>query len=181
MEKIYTWLGKFGLTLPGNSEFECGFYTALLLAAAVFFLLFVICLILKLLFRKPAVPGVTLEREDGNIFISRNAIFTAVSHLESEFPELEIMKVVMQRSRSRELGLIVTVMFDERNNSFVTVAGMFKQRIFAMLNKSFGIDSVTSVAINLAKIPAGKYDDEDDSSYKNPGVPAGHNGFISGV
>lgn len=178
MEKFYNWLEKMAVNLPGDTEFERGFYTALLLAAAVFFLLFVLCLILKLIFRKPAIPGVTLEREDGNIFISRNAIFTAVCRLEYEFPELEILKVAMTRNRRRELGLNVTVLFDERDNAFDAVAGSFKQRVFAMLNKSFGIDSVKSVAINLAKIPAVKDVDEDDSS-KN--VPPISNTFTPGV
>ena len=178
MDKLYSWLEKMAVNVPAATEFERGFYTALLLAAAVFFLLFVLCLILKLLFRKPAIPGITLEREDGNIFISRNAVFTAVSRLEYEFPELEILKVTMVRNRRRELGLNITVLFDERDNSFDAVAGALKQRTFTMLNKSFGIDSVKSVAINLAKIPAGRDVDEDDSS-KN--VQPVSNTFVSGI
>ena len=70
------------------------------------------------------------------------------------------------------------MLFDERDNAFDAVAGSFKQRVFAMLNKSFGIDSVKSVAINLAKIPAVKDVDEDDSS-KN--VPPISNTFTPGV
>ena len=74
---------------------------------------------LRLIFRKPAVPGVTLEREDGNIFISRNAIFTAVCRLESSFPELEILKVNMQRKGHGELALIITVMFAEKDRNLI--------------------------------------------------------------
>ena len=178
MEKVYAWIDKFIVNLPAVNEFERGFYLALLLTALVFFLLLLLCLILKLIFRKPAVPGVTLEREDGDIFISRNAIFTAVCRLESAFPELEILKVNMLRKRHGELALAVTVMFDERDKSFDAVAGAFKQQVFAMLNKSFGIDAIKSVAINLAKIPAVKDVDEDDSS-KN--VPPISNTFTPGV
>lgn len=175
MEKIYEWIDKFVMDLPATTEFERGFYLALLLAAAVFFLLFLLCLILKLIFRKPSVPGVTLVREDGDIFISRNAIFAAVCRLEKDFPELEIIKVVMNRNRKQELGLTVTVLFDEDNRAFDTVAGEFKSRVFVMLNKSFGIESVKSVAIVLAKIPPA----HDDQDPKNTAVV--NNAFIAGV
>ena len=179
MEKIYAWIDKFVMPIPAANEFEQGFYLALLLAALVFFLLFLLCLILKLIFRKPAVPGVTLEREDGNIFISRNAIFTAVCRLESSFPELEILKVNMQRKGHGELALIITVMFAEKDRSFDALAGEFKQKVFVMLNKSFGIDSVKSVAINLAKIPSDVEEDEDNAG--KPQAPVINNAFTAGV
>ena len=179
MEKIYEWIDKFVMDLPATTEFERGFYLALLLAAAVFFLLFLLCLIIKLIFRKPSVPGVTLAREDGDIFISRNAIFTAVCRLEKYFPELEILKVNMSRSRHGELAVTVTVSFAERTESFDAVAGAFKQRVFAMLNKSFGIDAVKNVIINLAKISDDV--DADEPGDVKPAGPAVNNAFISGV
>ena len=178
MEKIYSWIDKFIIELPAATDFERGFFLALLAAALVFFLLLLLCLIFKLIFRKPAVPGVTLAREDGDIFISRNAIFTAVCRLESKFPELEIQKVNMHKLRHGELALTVTVMFAEKNESFDAVAGAFKQQVFTMLNKSFGIDSVKSVAINLAKIPA---DIEDDDNADDNTPPVVNNAFVSGV
>lgn len=177
MEKIFAWIDKSIIDLPAANEFEQGFYLALLFAAMVFFLLLVLCLIVKLIFRQPAVPGVTLVREDGDIFISRNAIFAAVSQLERKFPELEILKVNLNRRHHGELALSVTVMFAERSDSFDAVAGSFKQQVFAMLNKSFGIDSVKSVSINLAKIPV-EYDDDNEN---NPETPVMNNGFVSGV
>lgn len=175
MEKICNMISScLNLPIPTDG-FEGGFYAALLLAALVFLLLVVLCLILKLILRKPAVTGVTLEREDGDIFISRNAIFAAVCRLEKDFPELEIIKVVMNRNRKQELGLTVTVLFDEDNRAFDTVAGEFKSRVFVMLNKSFGIESVKSVAIVLAKIPPA----HDDQDPKNTAVV--NNAFIAGV
>ncbi|MBE6368483.1 MAG: hypothetical protein E7052_11375 [Lentisphaerae bacterium] len=178
MEKVYDWFVNNVIAMPCGSDFERGFQAALLLAALVFFLLIVICLICKIIFRRPAVPGVTLEREDGDIFISRNAIFTAVCRLEREFPELEIIKVNMQRNRHKELGLTVSVLFDEKESSFDAVAGAFKQRVFVMLTKSFGIETIKSVAINLAKIPADTEDFDSDAAAKTPTV---NNGFGTGI
>ena len=178
MEKVYNWIDKFIVDLPAANDFERGFFLALLATALVFFLLLLLCLIFKLIFRKPAVPGVTLAREDGDIFISRNAIFTAVCRLENNFPELEILKVNMQKLRHGELALNVTVMFAEKNESFDAVAGAFKQQVFTMLNKSFGIDSVKSVAIILSKIPA-DIDDDDSAGDNTP--PVVNNAFVSGV
>ena len=176
MEKLFTWLGQAMDLWPAANEFERGFQAALILSALVFLLLIVFCLILKLIFRKPAVPGVVLSREDGDIFISRSAIFTAICRLESEFTDLEIMKVTMQRNRHHELGLTVTVMFDEHDKSFDALAGEFKQRVFGMLNKSFGIESVKSVSIVLARIPAERELNGEDN---NP--PVVNNAFVSGI
>ena len=176
MDFLYDWIGKFCTFVPVENEFEKGFQTALVLAALVFLLLLVICLILKLIFRKPAVPGVTLEREDGNIFIARNAIYTAVCRLESEFAELEILKVTLQRGARKELALNITVLFDENGSAFDALAGSFKQRVFEMLNKSFGIDSIKTVSITLSKIPQERGDnDAPDTPMVN------NNAFISGV
>ena len=66
METLYSWIAGCGFALPGDNEFERGFYTALMLAGLVLFLLIVLCLILKLIFRKPAVPGITLARGASN-------------------------------------------------------------------------------------------------------------------
>ena len=177
MDYLYGLLEKLAVFIPAESEFERGFQTALLLAAMVFFLLLIICLILKLIFRKPAVPGVTLEREDGNIFIARNAIYTAVCRLESDFPELEILKVVLQRGARKDLALSVTVMFDENGSAFDELAGTFKQRVFDMLSKSFGIDSIKTVSVNLSKIPPERHEADNDT----PDTPVINNAFISGV
>ena len=176
MEKIFSWFERASLRLPAGNEFERGFFTALLLTAAILLLLLLICLILKIIFRKPSVPGVTLPREDGDIFISRNAIFSVVSRLEEFFPELEIRKVALNRS-GRELSMSVTVWFYQQDSTFDALAGSLKQRIFDTLKQSLGIDSVKSVAVVLVQAPAPEEGSEDKAiGQVNPG-----NGFISGV
>jgi len=175
MEKFYNFLARFFDFWPAATEYEKGFRNAMLLSAMVFLLLVIIGLILKLIFRRPAVSGVVLEREDGDIFISRSAIYTAVCRLESEFPEFEIMKVIMQRNHHRELELTVTVLFEEQDKAFDAAAAELKQRVFTMLNKSFGIEDVKSVAIILSKIPGGHDTDGEDD------VPVVHNGFVTGI
>lgn len=176
MEKIYSWIERYCYAFPANSDFERGFAAAMLLTAAIFLLLLLVCLILKIIFRKPAVPGVTLPREDGDIFISRSAIFSTVSRLEEFFPELEISKVALMRRRG-ELSMTVSVVFYENGSPFDALAGNLKQRIFDTLKNSLGIDTVKSVAVVLVKAPV-ESDGEDDnvSAQVNPG-----NGIISGV
>ena len=174
MQKLMGYLSGVWDFCPGATEFERGFQAALILAALIFLLLIVLGLILKIVFRKPAVPGVTLEREDGDIFISRNAIYSAVRNLEDEFPALGILKVVMQRNRRRELELQINVEFEACGEAFDAVAGAFKQRVFVMLNKSFGIDTVRSISINLTRMP-----ENHDGSDRE--IPVAGNGFVSGV
>lgn len=176
MEKIFSWFERASLRLPAGNEFERGFFTALLITAAILLLLLLICLILKIIFRKPSVPGVTLPREDGDIFISRNAIFSVVSRLEEFFPELEIRKVALKRS-GRDLSMTVTVLFYQQDSTFDALAGSLKQRIFDTLKQSLGIDSVKSVAVVLVQAPAPEEGSDDKAiGQVNPG-----NGFISGV
>ena len=176
MEKIYNFVNKFFNFWPMASDFEKGFRCAMVLAALIFLLLILLGIILKLIFRKPSVSGVTLAREDGDIFISRNAIYTAICRLESEFPQFDILKVVMQRNRHKELQLTVTVLFDQGSKSFDMSAAEFKQRVFDMLSKSFGINNVKSVSIILAKIPGRNEDDFDEET-----APVVSNAFVSGV
>jgi hypothetical protein len=176
MEKVYSLVERYFYALPANNDFERGFFAAMLLTAAIFLLLLLLCLILKIIFRKPAVPGVTLPREDGDIFISRNAIFSTVSRLEEVFPELEISKITLHRSRS-ELAMTVSVLFYENGSPCDALAGNLKQRIFETLKNKLGIDTVKSVSVILVKAPVENDPEEDKvSAQVNPG-----NGFISGV
>jgi hypothetical protein len=175
MEKVYSLVERYFYALPANNDFERGFFAAMLLTAAIFLLLLLLCLILKIIFRKPAVPGVTLPREDGDIFISRNAVYTAVCQLEKDFPEFEILKVSMRRDLHNDLALTVTLLYEEQQRSFDAAAAGLKQSIFSMLNRSFGIESVKSVSIVLARIPGRSADDNDNS------VSVSGNAFISGV
>ena len=176
MEKFFSLFERAALMLPASNEFERGFFAALLLTAAILLLLLLICLILKIIFRKPSVPGVTLPREDGDIFISRNAIFSVVSRLEEAFPELEIRKIALNRC-GRDLSMTVTVLFYQQGSPFDALAGNLKQRIFDTLKQSLGIDSVKSIAVVLIQAPA----PEDDSDDKAMGQVNPGNGFISGV
>ena len=175
MGKIYNFVNNVLKLWPDASDFERGFRSAMLLAALIFLLLIVIGVIVKLILRKPAVAGVTLSREDGDIFISRNAVYTAVCQLEKEFPEFEILKVSMHRDRHNDLALAVTLLYEEHKRSFDAAAAGLKQSIFLMLTRSFGIESVKSVSIVLARIPGRNSDDAEN----NTAVTG--NAFISGV
>ena len=175
MGKFYNFVNNVLNLWPQVSDFERGFRSAMLLAALIFLLLIVVVVIVKLIMRKPAVAGVTLSREDGDIFISRNAVYTAVCQLEKDFPEFEILKVFLRRDLHNDLALTVTLLYEEQQRSFDAAAAGLKQSIFLMLNKSFGIESVKSVSIVLARIPGRNADDHDN----NTSVPG--NAFISGV
>lgn len=175
MGRFYDFVNNVLNLWPHANEFERGFRSAMLLAALIFLLLIVVGVIIKLIMRKPAVAGVTLSREDGDIFISRNAVYTAVCQLEKDFPEFEILKVSMRRDLHNDLALTVTLLYEEQQRSFDAAAAGLKQSIFSMLNRSFGIESVKSVSIVLARIPGRSADDNDNSA------SVSGNAFISGV
>jgi len=173
MEKIYDWVSGNLWLLPGDNDFERGFYTALFLTGLVLLLIIVLCLIIRLCFRKPAIPGVTLEREDGDIFISRNALASAVYHLEHDFPGVEILKVVLDNGRQGDLELAVSMSYDEKQGSFETTAKAFKARIFRELHGTFGIDTVKTVALSLVRLPNSRRSGGDDGSINDA--------FVAGI
>lgn len=139
--------------LPGANEFERGFYSALLLIGAVILLLLVLYCICRLLCRRRGLDGVTLKRDDGDVFVARTALTQAIRHLEPSFPGMEIQKVVLRRKRGEELELAVALIYDERQGSFDTLTKSLKERIFKDLVGTFGIDTVKSVAVRLLRLP----------------------------
>ena len=139
--------------LPGANDFERGFYSALILLGAVILLLLVLYCIYRLHRRAAGLDGVTLKRDDGDIFVARTALTQAVRNLEPNFPGMDIQKVLLRRRHGADLELAVTLIYDERNGSFDTLTKNLKERIFKDLCEIFGIDTVKSVAVRLMKLP----------------------------
>ena len=154
MNLLKEWADHCESLLPGINEFEKGFYAALILTGAVLVLLLCLYLIFKIKRGRPVLPGVTLEREDGDIFIARSALAQAVLHLGDEFPGMEIQKVILRKLRSGDgLELAVSLMFDERRGVFDVTVKAFKARVFQLLHDTFGVESVKAVAVALIRLP----------------------------
>ena len=139
--------------LPGANDFERGFYSALILLGAVILLLLVLYCIYRLHRRAAGLDGVTLKRDDGDVFVARAALTQAVRNLEPTFPGMDIQKVILRRRRGADLELTVTLVYDARNGSFDALTRNLKERIFKDLGEIFGIDTVKSVAVRLLKLP----------------------------
>ena len=153
MERLSGYLHRLEQFLPGADEFEHGFYTALILVGAVILLLLVLYCIYRLQRRAAGLDGVTLKRDDGDVFVAKAALTQAVRNLEPTFPGMDIQKVILRRKHGADLELAVTLIYDARNGSFDTLTKNLKERIFKDLGEIFGIDTVKSVALRLLKLP----------------------------
>lgn len=154
MNLLREWITRFDGMLPGINEFERGFYAALLMTGAVLVLLLLCCLIYRLKRRRPGLPGILLEREDGNVFVARAALSQAVLRLGNALPGVEIQKVSLRKLRSgKGLELTVTLVYNPREGAFDTTVKELKDRIFRELNETFGIDTVKAVAVILTRLP----------------------------
>lgn len=173
MNLLKEWADHCDSLLPGINEFEKGFYAALILAGAVLVLLLCLYLIVRIKRRRPSLPGVTLPREDGDVFIARPALAQAVLHLGDEFPGVEIQKVFLRKLRSGEgLELAVSLTFDERRGAFDATVKALKARVFQVLNDTFGVDSVKAVAVALTRLPdKGRGDGDADDRFDSAVMP----------
>lgn len=153
MERWNELLKRMESLLPGANDFERGFYSALLLIGAVILLLLVLYCIYRLHKRRAGLGGVTLKREDGDVFVSKAALTQSVRDLEPVFPGVEIRKVILRRKHGTEQEMVLTLVYDARNGSFDTLTKDLKERIFKDLGEIFGIDTVRSVAIRLVNMP----------------------------
>lgn len=145
---ISRWLMQyFGVAA---NEFDRGFCTALALVITALLLLIVLGLIIKLIFRKPAVEGVSISGDNGDIFISRNAITGAIRQLQSSFPEFEVLKTAL-RMEKRQLVITLTVNFNPTAGTLIERVELLKRRIFSDLTTTFGIGTLERIDVRLHK------------------------------
>ena len=132
-------------------DFNMGFLSAIAVILAILFILLVLRLIVAFIFRTRRCSGVTINGENGDVFISSSAITSLIRSLEHEFKFVEIDKVRLY-TRSKVQFLNIQIDFDASGGGLPPLSADLQARVLSALKEVFGIESITKVHITLRNI-----------------------------
>ena len=133
------------------TDFNLGYFFALVVVALTLLGLFLIRIILKIVFRKKRCSSIIIKSNNGDTFISAIAIMSVIKALEKEFRSLSINKVDLYRYRKTPF-LEVYLDFDASNGGLPPHADKFKKRVIESLDSLFGIKNIKKVRLHLRHI-----------------------------
>ena len=131
--------------------FNRGFLSAIAVILAILFILLVLRLIVAFIFRTRRCSGVTINGENGDVFISSSAITSLIRSLEHEFKFVEIDKVRLY-TRSKVQFLNIQIDFDASGGGLPPLSADLQSRVLSALKDVFGIESINKVHITLRNI-----------------------------
>ncbi len=137
---------------PGVNEqqvyiFLLGVFAGLVIVFVLFLLIGVLYLIVR---NSRKVHGITLAAPHGSLFIAASAIADLVRSLESEFPELRILKIFLVSEKKLPV-LRVKLVYAPGGHSMMTLADDFQTRTLEILKDSFGIENIQRIDLIVPK------------------------------
>jgi hypothetical protein len=133
------------------TDFNLGYFFALVVVGFTLLGLFLIRVILKIVFRKKRCNSISIKSGNGDAFISSTAIMSVIKALEKEFKSLTINKVNLYRYRNSPF-LEVYLDFDASKGGLPSHADKFKKRVIESLDTLFGIKNIRKVHLFLRHI-----------------------------
>lgn len=133
------------------TDFNLGYFFALLVVGLTLLALFLIRIILKIVFRKKRCHTISIKSDNGNAFISCSAIMAVIKALEKEFSALTINKVNLFRYRNKPF-LEIYLDFDASKGGLPAHAAKFKLRVIQSLDALFGIKNIKKVHLHLRHV-----------------------------
>lgn len=133
------------------TDFNLGYFFALVVVGLTLLALFIIRIILKIVFRKKRCHTISIKSDNGSAFISCSAIMAVIKALEKEFSALTINKVNLFRYRNKPF-LEIYLDFDASKGGLPTHAAKFKLRVIQSLDVLFGIKNIKKVHLHLRHV-----------------------------
>ena len=133
------------------TDFNLGYFFALVVVGLTLLSLFIIRIILKIIFRRKRCHTISIKSENGSAFISCSAIMAVIKALEKEFSALTINKVNLFRYRNKPF-LEIYLDFDASKGGLPAHAAKFKQRVIQSLDALFGIKNIKKVHLHLRHV-----------------------------
>lgn len=133
------------------TDFNLGYFFALVVVGLTLLALFIIRIILKIIFRKKRCHTISIKSDNGSAFISCSAIMAVIKALEKEFSALTINKVNLFRYRNKPF-LEVYLDFDASKGGLPAHAAKFKLRVIESLDVLFGIKNIKKVHLHLRHV-----------------------------
>ena len=129
-------------------SFQVGYAAAL---GLVLLLVVIAALVYMVFFRYPRrSAGVYLRGEIGSIFISSHAVADLVKSLESEFKDIEIVKVLLLDCKHFN-KIEIQVNYALGGQSMAEIAPSLQARTIDSLRDVFGIEGIREVAVRVRK------------------------------
>ncbi|MHB9137835.1 MAG: alkaline shock response membrane anchor protein AmaP [Victivallaceae bacterium] len=132
-------------------DFNMGFISAIAVILAILLFLLILRLVIAFVFRTKRCHGVTINGENGDIFISSAAITSLIRSLENDFKFVAIDKVRLY-TRNRQQFLNIQIDFDASGGGLPPQSADLQLRVLATLKETFGIESISKVHITLRNI-----------------------------
>jgi hypothetical protein len=133
------------------TDFNLGYFFALVVVGSTLLGLFIIRIILKIIFRRKRCHTISIKADNGCAFISCSAILAVIKALEKEFSALTINKVNLFRYRNKPF-LEIYLDFDASKGGLPAHAEKFKLRVIQTLEALFGIKNIKKVHLHLRHV-----------------------------
>lgn len=150
-----------------QNDFNCGYLSALLTVALVLVLFIIIRIVLALLFRRKRCGKVSVPSPDGELVVTRKAIESVVRKELEVFSQIQVRKLLLFK-QGKHYSMKLFCQFSREGSGLPEIAQELKPRLKDVMNKLFGIDTMSDISICIEKLKA----DEADGDEENPSQEA---------
>lgn len=140
-----------------QSDFNCGFISALAVVVLLLLLLLAVRILFFFIFRTRRCNKVLVPSSDGDLIVTRKAIESVVRAELAKFTQISVRKLVLYR-RGKKYSLKLYCLFASDGAGLPEITQEMKNRIQEVMNKLFGINTMTGISICIERMK----DDEDE-------------------
>lgn len=140
-----------------QSDFNCGFISALAVVVLLLLLLLAVRILFFFIFRTRRCNKVLVPSADGDLVVTRKAIESVVRAELTSFTQITVRKLVLYR-RGKKYSLKLFCLFANDGVGLPEITQKLKPRVQEVMNKLFGIDTMTGISICIERMK----DDEDE-------------------
>ena len=140
-----------------QSDFNCGFISALAVVVLLLLLLLAVRILFFFIFRTRRCNKVLVPSADGDLVVTRKAIESVVRAELASFTQITVRKLVLYR-RGKKYSLKLFCLFANDGVGLPEITQKLKPRVQEVMNKLFGIDTMTGISICIERMK----DDEDE-------------------
>ena len=140
-----------------QSDFNCGFISALAVVVLLLLLPLAVRILFFFIFRTRRCNKVLVPSADGDLVVTRKAIESVVRAELTSFTQITVRKLVLYR-RGKKYSLKLFCLFANDGVGLPEITQKLKPRVQEVMNKLFGIDTMTGISICIERMK----DDEDE-------------------
>lgn len=140
-----------------QSDFNCGFISALAVVVLLLLLLLAVRILFFFIFRTRRCNKVLVPSADGDLIVTRKAIESVVRAELTSFTQITVRKLVLYH-RGKKYSLKLFCLFANDGVGLPEITQKLKPRVQEVMNKLFGIDTMTGISICIERMK----DDEDE-------------------